>query len=66
MKNKQNYQSNAHTYINVIKNIARVGAGSALVLVHIAILGGTAILSQRALAKQQAKERKALELPYER
>ena len=62
MKNKQNYQNNTQHYINVIKNIARFGAGSALVLVHIAILSGTAILSRRA----QAKQRNVLALPYER
>lgn len=65
MKNSQTHQNNTQHYINVIKNIARFGAGSALVLVHIAILGGSAILSRRAL-KQQLKQRELNALSDER
>ena len=63
MKNPQSNKS----YINLIKNMARLGAGSALLLVHIAILGGTAVMSRRAQKqKQKLKENAIKALPYEK
>ena len=47
--------------------MARLGAGSALLLVHIAILGGTAVMSRRAQKqKQKLKENAIKALPYEK
>ena len=65
MKNKHQHQSNTQQYINIAKNVARLGLGSALVLVHLAIIGGNAMLARRAL-KQQSKDRALKALPYEK
>ena len=58
MKNQQN---NKQFYINLIKNVARLGAGSALVLIHFVVFTGAAVLTKRS-AKQNAIKA----LPYEK
>ena len=43
-------------YISVIKNIARIGAGSALLLVHVAWASGQAIVAHRANKRVNAQK----------
>lgn len=48
-------QNNKPNYINLIKNVARLGAGSALLIAHIALLGGCALVAKHVEKKKKLK-----------
>lgn len=55
------YQNSKQFYINLIKNVARLGTGSALVLIHFAVAAGASVL-----AKRNEKQNAIKALPYEK
>lgn len=61
MKQYKKIQTSKDYYINFIKNVARLGTGSALVLLHFAVSAGASILSRRS-----KKSSPTALLPYEK
>ena len=58
MKNQQNSKQ---FYINLIKNVARLGTGSALVLIHFVVAASATVI-----AKRKSKQNAIKALPYEK
>ncbi len=55
------YQNRKQFYLNFIKNVARLGTGSALVLIHFVVAAGATVISKRT-----AKQNTIKALPYEK
>lgn len=58
-------QKDKVSYVNLVKNIARLGAGSALLVIHVALISGCTILAKHVEKRRKIKNA-VKALPYEK
>jgi len=58
-------QTDKISYVNLVKNVARLGAGSALLAIHVTLLSGCTLIA-RHVEKRKKLKSAVKSLPYEK